>query len=286
MSHRNLAGTLLVPALLCLVDCNTTSGLRENSANVAVEVKRLGHKGQNETTNASSEIRTYSFEVVGSWPHDPKAFTQGLIFRDEVLYESTGLYGASSLRKVELKTGKILQKVDVPHQYFAEGLTAFRGRMFQLTWQSGKGFIYDTKSLKLRGEFAYDGEGWGITHDDEFLIMSDGTHRLRFLDPADFQVKKVVSVYHDGKPLMKLNELEFVKGEVYANIWQTDYIVRIDPRSGEVLGWIDLTGLLPLKERHGDTDVLNGIAYDEDSNRLFVTGKQWSKIFEITLKRK
>jgi glutamine cyclotransferase len=228
----------------------------------------------------------YTFEVVNVWPHDSAAFTQGLAFHNGALFESTGLRGASSLRQVELQTGKILQKVNVPSEYFAEGLTIFQGRIFQLTWQSQRGFIYDLGSFQLQGEFSYSGEGWGLTNDGESLILSDGTHQLRFLDPSNFKTQKVLGVYYQDQPLRDLNELEYIKGEIYANIWHQDVIARIDPRSGKILGWIDLAGLLPASERRDAEAVLNGIAYDQAGDRLFVTGKKWPKLFEIRLKKR
>lgn len=228
----------------------------------------------------------YTYRVVNSWPHDRAAFTQGLVFYEGALYESTGLNGASSLRQVDLKTGEVLKKVDVPQQYFAEGMTIFQGKIFQLTWLHHKGFIYDLNTFERQGEFHYDGEGWGLTHDDQFLIMSDGTNQIRFLDPVDFKTKRVISVYHKKRPLMWLNELEYIKGEIYANVWQTDRLVRINPNSGKILGWIDLSGLLTAEGQGGQENVLNGIAYDEAGDRLFVTGKRWPKLFEIQLSPK
>lgn len=231
-------------------------------------------------------VPIYSFKVVNSWPHDPDAYTQGLIYKDGILYESTGRYGSSSLRKVELMTGKVLKKVDVENQYFAEGMTLFQGKIFQLTWKAQKGFIYD-EDFKRTGEFTYEGEGWGLTHDAESLIMSDGTNRIRFLDPNTLKVQRTIDVLDQGKPLLELNELEYIKGEIFANIWQTDRIVRLDPRDGKILGWVDMTGLLKLKENYEKpVDVLNGIAYDEAGDRLFVTGKLWPKLFEVRLKKK
>jgi glutamine cyclotransferase len=188
------------------------------------------------------------------------------------------------LRKVELKTGKIIKQIAVPPKYFAEGMTVFHNKVFQLTWQEEKGFIYDPATFEKQGEFAYEGEGWGLTHDGQSLIMSDGTNQIRFLDPATLQTTRTVSVYDAlGAPVEKLNELEYIDGEIYANIWQTDRIVRIEPRSGKILGWIDLTGLLQTKDRSGEEDVLNGIAYDPAGKRLFVTGKLWPKLFEIEI---
>ncbi|MGH9941220.1 MAG: glutaminyl-peptide cyclotransferase, partial [Pyrinomonadaceae bacterium] len=163
------------------------------------------------------------------------------------------------------------------------GMTAFNGKIYQLTWQEHKGFVYDAENLKKTGEFTYVGEGWGLTHDGESLIMSDGTNQLRFLDPLTLQVRRTLSVSYDGEPLAQLNELEFIKGEIFANIWQSDRVVRLDPKTGHVLGWIDLTGLLPTRDYRPDTDVLNGIAYDSAGDRLFVTGKLWPKLFEVRL---
>ncbi len=235
---------------------------------------------------ADDQIPIYTYEVRHVYPHDPGAFTQGLIFRDGILWESTGLNGQSSLRKVELESGRVLKRIDVPQQYFAEGMTVFRDRVFQLTWQSQKGFIYDPETFQQLGQFAYAGEGWGLTHDSEFLILSDGTNRIRFLDPNTFETKRTISVSVNNRPVNELNELEYLKGEIYANIWRTDRIARIDPQTGRVLGWIDLTGILPALERGALTDVLNGIAYDEAGDRLFVTGKLWPKLFELRLIKK
>lgn len=235
---------------------------------------------------SSQEVPTYTFEVVNSWPHDCKAFTQGLIFDHDLFLESTGQYGESTLRRVEPATGKVLKKIKVPKEYFAEGIALFQGKIFQLTWESHKGFIYDAESFEQLGEFTYDGQGWGLTGDGHSLIMSDGTNRIRFLDPVSFKVERKISVYNDGQPVSQLNELEYIKGEIYANIWHSDRIARIDPANGKITGWIDLAGLLPSKGDCQQAEVLNGIAYDETSDRLFVTGKLWPKVFEIRLKRK
>ena len=239
---------------------------------------------QAEAAPTTDEIApTYSYKIKNTWPHDRRAYTQGLIFLDGVLWESTGQYGASSLRKVELKTGKVIKQIAVPRQYFAEGITVFHNKVFQLTWQEQKGFIYDPDTFQKQSEFTYTGEGWGLTHDDQYLIMSDGTNQIRFLDPTTLQTTRTISVFDRGAPVDKLNELEYIDGEIYANIWQTDRIVKIDPKSGKILGWIDLTGLLKTKDRSGEEDVLNGIAYDEAGKRLFVTGKMWPKLFEIEI---
>lgn len=224
------------------------------------------------------------YEIVKSWPHDRAAFTQGLIYRDGFLYESTGLNGRSSLRKVKLETGEVVQRESVASEYFAEGLTDWKDRLIQITWQSQIGFSYDLKTFESKGQFNYSGEGWGITHDDKRLIMSDGTSTLRFLDPQSFKQTGALEVTYQGRPLANLNELEFVRGRIFANVWQSNSIVVIDPGSGRVTAQIDLPGLLNAEDRAVGVDVLNGIAYDARHDRLFVTGKLWPKIFELKLK--
>jgi glutaminyl-peptide cyclotransferase len=260
------------------ISCNKSSS---NSSSTNLQNSNLST-----TVHTTADSPVYSYEIVNSWPHDPKAFTQGLVFFNGTLFESTGLEGSSSLRQVQIETGKVLRKIDISSKYFAEGLTLFQNKLFQLTWTSKKGFIYDPNSFQQTGEFSYNGEGWGLTNDDESLIMSDGSNQLRFLDPNDFRVKRVVKVFYKNQPVLNLNELEYIKGEIYANIWQSDYIVRIDPKTGTVIGTIDLRGLLPKKERSDTVDVLNGIAYDKEHDRIYVTGKLWPKLFEIRLKKK
>lgn len=252
----------------------------------AADSERARTKAAGSATSAPEEIPVYSYEVVASYPHDTKAYTQGLVFLDGMLYESTGQYDRSSLRKVELKKGKVKKKIDVPGQYFAEGMTILNGKIYQLTWQQNKGFIYDLKEFKLEREFPYAGEGWGLTNDGQSLILSDGTNNLRFINPATFRVLKTIGVFNDRQPLADLNELEYIHGEIYANIWKTDKIVRIDPQTGRILAWIDLQGLRPSETLENGENVLNGIAYDEEHDRLYVTGKRWPKIFEIRLKKK
>jgi glutaminyl-peptide cyclotransferase len=229
------------------------------------------------------EPPTDTYAVVNRWPHDPGAFTEGLVYDQGMLWESTGLNGASSLREVDLQSGQVLERYALPDQYFGEGLTLFGGKLIQLTWQTHIGFVYDPGCFCPERTFTYDGEGWGLTHDDRSLIMSDGTEQIRFLDPQTFAVTNTIRVLDHGQPLTNINELEYINGEIYANIWQTDRIVRIDPASGAILGWIDLTGLLPATERGPTTDVLNGIAYDDATGRLFVTGKNWPELFQIAL---
>jgi glutamine cyclotransferase len=226
---------------------------------------------------------TSSYRLVHTYPHDRTAFTQGLIFRDGVLYEGTGLKGQSGIRKVKLETGEVLQFHALDPMYFGEGITDWQDSLVQLTWQAEVGFVYDLATFQPRRRFTYTGEGWGITHDDKRLIMSDGSSSLRFLDPATLKETGRITVRDGGRRIDQLNELEFVKGEILANVWQTERIARIDPSTGRVTGWIDLSGLLSPSDRAG-TDVMNGIAYDAAGDRLFVTGKLWPKLFEIQVR--
>jgi glutaminyl-peptide cyclotransferase len=228
--------------------------------------------------------RTQGFEIVHTYPHDATAFTQGLIYVDGHLYESTGLNGRSSLRMVDLATGNVLQKHDLPAEYFGEGLTDWGSALIQLTWTSHRAFVYDRFSFSPQRPFTYEGEGWGLTHDRTQLIMSDGSSYLRFLDPNSFRVTRRVQVVDDtGRGLENLNELEYIRGEIYANVWQTDDIVRISPGTGKIIGRIDLGGIIDKRELHGEGAVLNGIAYDSAHDRIFVTGKLWPKLFEIKI---
>jgi glutaminyl-peptide cyclotransferase len=234
--------------------------------------------------SAAADIPRYTYRVVKTYPHDPQAFTQGLIFKDGFLYEGTGLKGQSSIRKVELETGKVLMQTQLPAEVFGEGITIWGDKVIGLTWTDQVGFVLDLQTLKLWRRFSYPGEGWGLTHNHRELIMSDGTAELRFLDPVSMRELRRLRVTANGQPLDRLNELEWVNGEIFANVWQTDRIARIDPKSGRVVGWVDLTGLLPAGDRSGGrVDVLNGIAYDTKGKRLFVTGKLWPTLFEIQL---
>ena len=228
------------------------------------------------------QARIDTYAIVHVYPHDPSAFTQGLVYSDGHLYESTGRNGQSSLRMIDLSTGRVLQRYNLPSEYFGEGLTDWGSHLVQLTWQNGTAFVYDRFSFSLRGRLRYEGEGWGLTHDETSLILSDGTPTLKSLNPESFREIKRISV-HDGQgsPIKDLNELEYIRGEIYANVWQTDRIVRISPRTGRVLGWIDLAGLMDPRELPDPGAVLNGIAYDAKGDRLFVTGKLWPKLFEI-----
>jgi glutamine cyclotransferase len=235
---------------------------------------------------SQAAVPIYDVDVVHAYPHDPSAFTEGLFYLNGVLYESTGLEGHSTIRKVRLETGEVLQKLDIPPQYFGEGIVNWRGHLVSLTWKTQTGFVFDLATFKLQRQFHYDGEGWALTRNDSEIIMSDGTPELRFLNPDTLKETHRLRVNIEGRPIPNVNELEWIKGEIFANVWQTNWILRIDPRDGHVLGLIDLNGLLkPSDVVPGQTDVLNGIAYDPKGDRLFVTGKCWPKLFEIRLRR-
>ena len=234
-------------------------------------------------SSKNGAIPVYTYEIVNTFPHDRDAFTQGLVYVEDVLYEGTGRQGKSNLRTVELETGNVLRLHRLPVQLFGEGVTVLGDKVFQLTWKAHVGFIYDKDSFELLQVFTYPTEGWGLTHDGQRLIMSDGTSTLHFLDPETLEEIGRVEVYDNNGPVLNLNELEYIDGEVYANVWKTDRIARIDPETGQVTGWIDLTGLLTEQDRSQPVDVLNGIAYDAENDRLFVTGKLWPKMFQIEL---
>ncbi|MFZ1700834.1 MAG: glutaminyl-peptide cyclotransferase [Pyrinomonadaceae bacterium] len=255
----------------------------------------------NNSKPASTPLPVYGYEVVNTFPHDPNAFSQGLFYHDGSLYESTGERGSSSIRRVDLETGKVLKKWDLPREDFGEGSTILNGKIYMLTWQDGIGRVFDASDFKLLREFRYQGEGWGITTDGTNLIMSQGTHVLKTIDPEAFgQVKTVPVMREDGRPLMNLNELEYVKGEIWANIWHSEqaqilgkpnHIARIDPATGKLLGWINLQGISPDDQPKTNDpydpkveNTLNGIAYDAANDRIFVTGKKWKKLYEIKLK--
>jgi glutamine cyclotransferase len=223
------------------------------------------------------------YQVVRTFPHDPQAFTQGLVFLDGVLYEGTGLNGHSSIRKVKLENGEVLQIQKLDPQYFGEGIAVWDNSLVQLTWRGGVGFVYDRATFQRKKTFTYNGEGWGLAFDGTRLAMSDGTAFIRFLDPATLAETGRIQVRDGTVPVEHLNELEFVKGEIFANVWQTDRLARISPRTGQVTGWIDLAGLLDPREAARGVDVLNGIAYDAQNDRLFVTGKLWPRVFEIRI---
>ncbi len=258
-----------------------------------------GPKGAGTNINGNGNSRLnivpqYSIQIVATHPHDPKAFTQGLVFHNGFLYEGTGGKPArgdefsSSLRKVEIETGKVVQQYDVPRDYFGEGIAILGDKIYQLTWQEKTGFVYNLDDFKLLKEVRYAGEGWGLTHDGKNLIMSDGTHVIRFVDPETFQTVRTISVDDEkGEPLMEINELEFIKGEIWANVWQKGWIVRIDPASGKLLGRIDLNALADEERKKSkNSDVLNGIAHDPATDRIFITGKNWPRLYEIKVNAK
>ncbi|UCG87390.1 MAG: glutaminyl-peptide cyclotransferase [Gemmatimonadota bacterium] len=223
------------------------------------------------------------YDIVSQFPHDTSAYTQGLVYSAGRIYESTGRLGLSQLRQLDATTGILEASVALPTDRFGEGLALLEGKLYQLTWKSGVGYVYDATTLVLQDSFNYSGEGWGLATDGTSLIVSDGTSNLRVLDPQTFQVTREVTVTDDGLPLSQINELEYIGGELYANIYQSDWIVRISPVTGEVLAWIDLAGILPADQRTAATDVLNGIAFNKDTGHLFVTGKLWPWMFEIRL---
>ena len=236
---------------------------------------------------ARAAVPVYGYKIVHTYPHDTGAYTEGLFYKDGFLYESTGQAGQSTVRKVDLQSGEVIQRHNVPSRYFGEGIVDWKDRLVQLTWQSGTGFVYDLASFKQRRSFTYPGEGWALTRDDKHLYMSDGSAVLRVLDPETLATTGSILVTADGEPVGNLNELEWIKGEIYANVWLTNHIARIDPASGHVVGWIDLTGLFDVNTLpEPGNDVLNGIAYDAKHDRLFVTGKRWPSLFEIKLSRK
>ncbi len=260
----------------------------------------------NTTKTTAAAVPVYSYTVVNTYPHDPKAFTEGLFYHDGFLYESTGQPRKSTLRKVDLQTGKIVQKFDLPPESFGEGISMINDKIYQLTWQEGICRVFDAADFKLIREFDYPGEGWGMTTDGTYLYMTDRTHVIRVMDPETFKpVRQIVVLREDGKPLMQVNELEWIKGELWANVWHSEdpmilgkpnYIARIDPNSGKILGWIDLAGISPddqpspanIRDQEDPKaeNTLNGIAYDAAGDRIFVTGKNWKKLYEIKLKDK
>jgi len=237
--------------------------------------------GQSPSPKSKGHPQEYTFEVVAQYPHDPTAFTQGFTFYGGSFYEGTGRQGHSSLRQVEPKTGAVMRKVDLSPEFFGEGIAIVGNEVIQLTWLSHIGFVYDLKDFRELRTFKYRGEGWGLTSDGRDLYMSDGSAEIHVLDAGTFSEKRRIKVRDEGKPVDQLNELEFVEGEIFANIWHSDRIARISPWTGDVLGWIDLTGLLGTFYQRQPEAVLNGVAYDREGKRLFVTGKLWPKIFEI-----
>lgn len=252
----------------------------------ATAAQTAGGEGATESATEQPPIQ-YTYEIVATYPHDANAFTQGLFFDGPTLYEGTGLYGESTLRRVNLETGAVEQQISLPEAYFGEGIALVADRIFQLTWREQTGFIYDKETFTEIGNFSYPTEGWGITYDGANLIMSDGSSQLYMLDPESLTITDQISVtYFDPgvgarQPVVRLNELEYIEGEIFANVWQTNFIVRINPATGNVTGIIDLSGLLPATERTSTTDVLNGIAYRPETGQIYVTGKKWPKLYEV-----
>jgi glutaminyl-peptide cyclotransferase len=259
------------------------------AASMSIACTGSANNTPSNTNKSNQTVPTYSFKIVNTYPHDQSAYTQGLVVYNGFFYEGTGGRRSdtfhSSLRKVEVQTGKVLQKFDLAGEYFGEGITILNNKIYQLTWQENKAFVYDVNDFKLLKEFSYSTEGWGLTHDGTNLIMSDGSHLLRFKDPETFEeIRSVPVVDEKGRPVVRLNELEYVKGEIWANVFTTGWIVRIDPATGKIVGRIDLNEFAEEQmESASNADVLNGIAYDAASDRIYITGKQWKKLFEITV---
>ena len=283
---RMFKARLFLTLALSLASVQCNAGANSGSTTNKTADANNGNAAAGNTAENTAAPVKYGYEIVHIYPHDPGAFTQGLVFINGKLYEGTGQEGRSSLREVELQTGNVLKKVDVPEPYFAEGIALLNNKVYQLTWQHQVGFIYNADNFEQIGKFNYSGEGWGLTTDGHSLILSDGSNRIRFLDPDSFRVTKTIAVVDGNLPVNELNELEYVNGEIYANIWHDNRIVRLDPQTGKVLGWIDLAGIIPPAQLTDGEAVLNGIAYDAASRRLFVTGKLWPKLFEIKIKQK
>ncbi|MEP7212918.1 MAG: glutaminyl-peptide cyclotransferase [Acidobacteriota bacterium] len=281
---------LLFTIALVALSCGGASN--DNKVNVGNATKA----NVNANKTSREPLPVYTYEVVKTYPHDPKAFTEGLFYHDGFLYESTGQEGHSTLRKVNLETGKVVQQFELPRESFGEGISLINGKIYQLTWREGLCRVFDAKDFSLIKEFDYPGEGWGMTTDGTVLYMTDRTHVIRVMDPETFKpVKQLVVLREDGKPLYQINELEFIKGEIWANVWHSEepqilgkpnYIARIDPATGKLLGWIDLQGISPDDVDRDSENTLNGIAYDAANDRIFVTGKNWKKLFEIKVKPK
>lgn len=280
MNKQILIGSFCaaVLAAVVLVSCGGNAGKKRDSAGQAVS---SGVPGED-----SGGPVQYTYKVVESYPHDVDSYTQGLYWRDGYMWEGTGEYGNSKLRKVDLATGNVLKEVQLGPEYFGEGIALVGGKIYQLTWREGVAFVYDAQTFDRIGEFTYAGEGWGIATDGEKLYMSDGSNKIKVIDPEEFSVISSFDVMDGRRPVGMLNELEWIDGKIWANIYLTNDVVVIDPATGVVMSWINLEGLLPRIERTPRTDVLNGIAYDAENGRLFLTGKRWPRIYEIELVEK
>lgn len=277
---RTAAGLILLSTLGLLGTAGAFGACGKEGADPAAQA------AAGDSSATSARTPTYTYEVVNVYPHDPDAFTQGLQWHDGRLFESTGQVGSSDIREVELATGRVIrtQPLEAPH--FGEGMVILGSQLYQITWTSGKAFSYDPATFRRTGTFSYDGEGWGLTTDGAALVMSNGSSVIIWRDPKTFAGTKSITVTDHGTPVSQLNELEWVKGEIWANVWQSEQIARIDPATGNVLGWIDLAGILPALDRTGKEDVLNGIAYDAEKDRVFVTGKLWPKLYEIRIRQR
>lgn len=271
-----IAGVALAVAVAALLIFTSMHSGPEDQSNVPAVNKPI--------TASDGRARQVAYEVVTSYPHDPTSFTQGLLWRDGGFYESTGQYGQSKLRRLEFPSGRVLKEISLSPELFGEGLALVDGRLIQLTWKSRRGFVYEMSTFRLLREFSYDTEGWGLTYDGKNLILSDGGSDLFYLDPQTFRPVRKLAVRMNGQPIRELNELEFIDGEIWANVWQTDWILRIDPSTGQVTSFLDLIGILAPSDKTGMEDVLNGIAYDAEHKRIFLTGKLWPRIIEIKLK--
>jgi len=282
---------LLILFTIFATSCKTENPVNRQNVNVNSIINT--NKTANLPSQTTGKIPIYTYEIVNTFKHDSKAFTQGLVFHNGFLYESTGQKGDSTVRKVEINSGRVLQNHDLSDAFFAEGMTVLNDRIYQITWQENTAFVYDANDFKLLNELKYQGEGWGLTDDGTNLIMSDGTHVIRIVEPETFKTTRTLVILDEnGKPLLDLNELEYVKGEIWANVWHSErigkpnHIARIDPNSGKLLGWINLQGISPDDVERDSENTLNGIAYDETGDRIFVTGKKWRNLYEIKLKAK
>jgi glutamine cyclotransferase len=298
VSIRNISDTIKLDSVILFMDSKRLTQLEDLTYEINTQSLTLGNKqirasawldGQRQTASvgirikASKPPRILSYRVVQTYPHDKEAYTQGLFYYDGYLIESTGQKGSSSLRRVELKTGKVLQSVNLDQKYFGEGTTIYNGEIYQLTWTSRKGFVYNPQNFNLIREFDYLTQGWGLTTKCDTLIMSDGSNILYFLEPKSFSELKRIEVYDNNGPVTQLNELEYIDGKIYANVYQTDRIVIIDPATGMVEAQVDFKGLLSSSDKHRNIDVFNGIAWDQENHRLFVTGKNWPKLFHVEI---
>lgn len=283
-TSKSLTLVFSISILLTPVACSKTRSNSDGQSSNSSAPVNASSANRPAAPAASQSARLVQHEVVNSYPHDAKAFLQGLVWHDGGFYESTGQYGESTLRRVEFPTGRVLKKHDLDPQLFGEGLALAGDKLVQLTWQSGRGFVYDRDSFRLLQEFKYDTQGWGLTFDGTNLILSDGSSNLYFLDPSTFKKTRTLAVTANGQPVTEINELEFIEGEIWANVWHEDIILRIDPATGKVTSYLNLKDIRPRETINDDEAVLNGIAYDSSQKRIFVSGKRWPRIFEIKLK--